>query len=123
VRARCERDLVALSDLLPEAKVKHTPDGDYHWRLECTAEQWTSAVMQMTKEIDYPNFKSAITDKAHHRAYLDVWHSLLALTDSVAEEEDAVMLDLAADPNAFYDPGDPDEESITFISPAEQSDA
>lgn len=69
----------------------------------------------MAGEIDYPNFKAAITDKAHHRAYLKVWQELLALTDSVPEDEDRTMLDLAGDPNAFYNPGDEDETTVTFI--------
>ena len=115
VRARCERDIRALDDLIPGAEPQHTPDADYAWRFECDAKQWAAAVTVMAGEIDYPNFKAAITDKAHHRAYLNVWHSLLPLTDSVAEEEDWVMLDLAANPRASYDPGDEDETSLTFI--------
>ena len=116
VRARCERDIRALDDLIPDTEPQHTPDADYAWRFECDAEQWAAAVTAMAGEIDYPNFKAAITDKAHHRAYLDVWHSLLPLTDSVAEEEDWVMLDLASNPRFSYDPGDEHETSITFIS-------
>ncbi|MEI6446693.1 MAG: hypothetical protein WCO96_02285 [Actinomycetes bacterium] len=115
VRARCERDIQALDDLIPGAEPQHTPDADYAWRFECQAEQWAAAVTVMAGEIDYPNFKAAITDKAHHRAYLDVWHSLLPLTDSVAEEEDRVMIDLAANPRFTYDPGDEDETTLTFI--------
>jgi len=115
VRARCERDIDALSDLLPGAKSVHTPDADYHWRLECTVQEWSAAVAKMATEIDYPNFKAAISDKAHHRAYLDVWYDLLPLTDSVAEPEDVVGIDLASDPRFTYEPGDPTETTITFI--------
>ena len=115
VRARCERDIRALDDLLPEAKPVRTPDADYEWRLECTIEQWSTAVAKMATEIDYPNFKAAINDKAHHRAYLNVWHDLLPLTGSIAEPEDVVGIDLASDPHFTYDPGNSNETTITLI--------
>ena len=69
----------------------------------------------MATEINYPNFKASINDKAHHRAYLNVWHDLLPLTSSVAEPERAAMIDLAANPHATYEPGDPNEMTITLI--------
>ena len=115
VRARCERDIRALEDLLPDAQPVCTPDADYHWRLECSIDQWASAVATMATEINYPNFKAAIADKAHHRAYLDVWHDLLPLTNSVAEPEDVVMIDLASDPHFTFEPGDSTETTITFL--------
>lgn len=116
VRARCERDLLALGDLLPDAQPTHTPDADYHWRFECTKAQWAGALAVMAGEVDYPNFKAAVTDRAHHRAYLEVWHALLSLNGSEATPEERIMLELAANPDAHYDPGDPDETSVTFIS-------
>lgn len=121
VRARCERDIRALRDLLPDAEPTTTPDADYLWRLECSREQWSGAVAKMATEIDYPNFKAAITDKAHHRAYLNVWYDLLPLAESEAEPEDAVMLDLAANPNCTWDPGDPSETTVTFINDPEST--
>lgn len=115
VRARCERDIRALADLLPAAEPAFTPDADYHWRLVCSREKWAAAVTAMAGEIDYANFKAAITDKAHHRAYLEVWHDLLSLTDSEPEPENAVMLDLAANERATYEPGDEGESTVAFI--------
>ena len=69
----------------------------------------------MATEIDYPNFKASINDKAHHRAYLNVWHDLLPLTSSVAEPEDVVGINLASDPHFTYDPGNSNETTITLI--------
>ena len=122
VRARCERDIRALSDLLPDATPAYTPDADYHWRLECGKDEWVATVATMAGEITYPNFKAAVTDRAHHRAYLDVWHDLLSLTDSKPEPESNVMLDLAANPNAVYEPGDDEETTLTFIDNSTKDD-
>lgn len=81
VRARCEDDIRALSDLLPDAEPVNTPRADYAWRLVVPAVEWASAVTQMALEVDYNNFKNAVTDEKHHDAYMGVWSTLLRLDD------------------------------------------
>ena len=139
VRSRCERDIRALKDLVPDEEPFYMAYADYHWRLECSSDEWVRAVSVMAAEIDYPNFKSAITDQAHHHAYMDVWHALLPLADSTGEPSPSNRPELATkpesnpkqkrgieelikemeeDPNCYHEPGDPEETSLTFITEA-----
>ena len=82
VRARVREDLEALADLVPGLEVEETPERDYGFRASVTREVWASAVAQLAREIDYPNFKNAVAerqgvDRAH--VYGDVWATLLEL--------------------------------------------
>lgn len=80
VRARCRADIEALGDLLAGEPIL-LQDADYAWRVEATRAEWQAAVRVLAAEIDYPNFKGAIRDDAHHAAYLAVWSALRALDD------------------------------------------
>jgi hypothetical protein len=80
VRARCRRDLDAIADLVPGEPVL-LEHADYAWRVETDRATWRAAVAVLAAEIDYPNFKSAVTDHAHHDAYMRVWSALLPLDD------------------------------------------
>lgn len=88
VRARCKQDIDALADLIP-AKPFQTPVADYNWRLVCTAAEWTHALTVLSSEIKYPNFKNAINDDKHHRAYSEVWGVLLTALDDRHTESDS----------------------------------
>ena len=83
VRARCEDDIYNLAALLPRHAVPVYGAGtDYPWRVTCTRAAWDKALLALSKEVIYTNFKASITDKRHHDAYLRVWSALLALEDA-----------------------------------------
>ena len=80
VRARCRRDLDAISDLVPGEPVL-LEHADYAWRVETDRATWRAAVAVLAAEIDYPNFKGAIDDPDRHDLYLEVWRVLRVLDD------------------------------------------
>ena len=84
VRARAHEDLTALADVIPSLVVEETPDRDYRFRASVAREAWASAVAQLAREIDYPNFKNAVagrqgSKRAH--VYGEVWATPLGLQE------------------------------------------
>ena len=79
VRARVRADLVALSTQYlgnPQPMIYTFPNADYEYRIFLTHEEWANVLMQMAKNIDYPNFKRKVKQiQGHRRAhfYSDVW--------------------------------------------------
>jgi hypothetical protein len=84
IRARSERDIRNLADLIPGTPVRDAGTDYYRWRLRCTRTQWESAVAAMAREIDYGNFKSRIAGEDPARAALlaDVWDTLYAIQET-----------------------------------------
>lgn len=81
VRARNEEDIRQLRDLI-DVEPFRLDRSDYEWRVECTVGEWAAAVAQMATEVDYDNFKSAISRRQGHarsHVYMKVWGALLAL--------------------------------------------
>jgi hypothetical protein len=62
VRARSERDVRKLADLIDAESVR-SEDTDYRWRIRCRKEEWARAVAVMAQQIDYPNFKNRIASE------------------------------------------------------------
>ena len=82
IRARCEEDIRALKDLLPDASPFALRRSDYEWRLECSAVEWGVALAQMALEVDYDNFKNAVKrEQGQERAsiYMRCWSALLGI--------------------------------------------
>ena len=79
LRARCQKDLLALKELLPELEPYSVPGSDYAWRAVISQKNWQKALVQLAAEIDYPNFKDAVKDQLHKQAYMNVWADLLVL--------------------------------------------
>jgi hypothetical protein len=86
VRARVRADLENLFELeslaVYSGDVIETHNSDYRFRVYVTREDWVAAAVELAREIDYPNFKSAVKarqgqDRAD--AYLDVWQALYEL--------------------------------------------
>ncbi|MGO9903512.1 MAG: hypothetical protein ACLP0J_28380 [Solirubrobacteraceae bacterium] len=69
VRARCERDIRNLADLI-DAEPSRDDGTDYRWRIRCRKSEWADAVSKMAEEIDYSNFKSRIAAEDPERAHL-----------------------------------------------------
>lgn len=86
LRARVKADLLALDDLIPAEpiadRIWEDRKADYQWRAEVTRAEWAYAVGQMAVEVNYGNFKDAVTarqGKRRHDVYLRVWSALLEL--------------------------------------------
>ena len=80
VRARAERDIRNLSDLI-DAEPVNDEGTDYRWRIRCRKAEWAQAVATMVEEIDYSNFKNRIASEDPERAELlaRVWSALYEL--------------------------------------------
>jgi hypothetical protein len=78
VRGRVKGDIEAL---FPKAKVRVTPARDYLYRAVVSRKVVAEVLAKKIMDIDYDNYKDAITGKAkdRHEAYLDVWWALLNL--------------------------------------------
>lgn len=77
VRARSERDIRNLSDLV-DAEPSRDEGTDYRWRIRCRRSEWARAVATMAEEIDYANFKDRMASEDPERAHLlaPVWSVL-----------------------------------------------
>lgn len=89
VRARDYDDLVRLVDktipgVVPHTIIEETPKADYPCRVTVHSSLWQHYVTKAAAEIDYDNFKSAVTkrqgsDRSH--VYHAVWAVLHRLED------------------------------------------
>ena len=82
IRARVRADLEALRDLLPGLEILETPDSDYHFRASTTKPVFAGIAFHLVTEINYPNFKNTIAERAgYERAHVygSVWRDLLEL--------------------------------------------
>lgn len=71
VRARVKGDI---ERVFPEAKVRRTPDGDYHYRASIPVSLVAAALSAEVRKITYTNFKGSVPSLSRHDAYLDVWN-------------------------------------------------
>lgn len=78
IRARLNSDLQRLKqrfpDLMGQAKIIETPEADYRWRTVVTPSKFTVLMMELSKDIDYGNFKNAcaangLDTHPHHRVW------------------------------------------------------
>jgi hypothetical protein len=94
VRARTDRHLEAIKDLLPEGtQIVKTAHADYPCRVIITRAAWVELCTALAGEVDYPNFKDSVDDRARgkskkarrdasydHSVYMSVWGVLRRLT-------------------------------------------
>jgi hypothetical protein len=76
VRTRVRADLDSLRDLLRRLEPVHGRGSDYPWRAWVDRSDWTQALATMCAEIDYGNFKKAVTEReggTRSLIYGDVW--------------------------------------------------
>ena len=76
VRARRKGDI---EKIFPGVKVTRYTKSDYLYRAKVKALTVSQAVIREISRIDYGNFKSSVTDKPLHDAYLKVWTAMAAL--------------------------------------------
>jgi hypothetical protein len=77
-RGRVKGDIEAM---FPKATVRLTPARDYRFRALIPRKVVAEVLAKKAMDIDYDNYKDAITDKAkdRHDAYLSVWWELMNL--------------------------------------------
>ncbi len=84
VRARTRADIEALGEQIPDLDPFEDPEADYRWRAFIDRADWERAVVRLTEEIDYPNFKARVCEcQGPERAarYEELWWKLRALQD------------------------------------------
>lgn len=87
VRCRAELDALKLRDWMRSigvltAKVRHTPEADYEWRLFVPRHAFGMYLAEAVGAIDYGNFKQAVYDRQgpkRARIYGEVWATMLDL--------------------------------------------
>jgi hypothetical protein len=123
IRARTDRHLNALMDLLPEGTKISTDEGratDYPCRVRVGVEEWLWVAAKLAAEVDYTNFKDsvergkrgkALKDARHdHDVYLRVWGVLHALTSK--RESTAQRRRRRKHARGRYVPRDPQQASF-----------
>ena len=84
VRARNQRDIEALAEIITGAEPYTTRGTDYPWRLKCTVAQWAEALALMALDVTYSNYKDhvkKVRGKQQAAAYGRVWGALLSIED------------------------------------------
>ena len=85
VRARVREDLDALREFIPTIEVIGGEGTDYAFRAHVLRDDWEEAIAEIASEIDYGNFKDAVTATQgwpRHDVYMRVWAALLQLQDA-----------------------------------------
>jgi hypothetical protein len=96
-RSKADADRLAirlLNVMSTPPEVRHTPEGDYAYRVSIPREAWAWYLWQSSFDIDYPNFKDAVYERrGGRRAHLygDVWATMLALQYPVPEGENRAL--------------------------------
>lgn len=83
VRARRKADLEALDSLIPGLEIVELPHRDYPCRIYVEREVWEGVVVELTRDIDYGNFKDSVTAKLghpYHDVLLRIWGVALGLS-------------------------------------------
>lgn len=77
IRARVREDLEALRrHHLPDMEVVEGGGTDYAFRAFVSRDEWEHVAQQLAREIDYPNFKTAATERQGRKRthpYYEVW--------------------------------------------------
>jgi len=84
VRARIKEDIEALRDkYFPAAKIVATKSSDYPFRIIVDKGSVAEAMKDLTKNIDYTNFKDEVMRKQgidREEAYMNVWVTMRAFS-------------------------------------------
>jgi hypothetical protein len=86
VRARAREDLVTLREkYLPTlGDIAEDESADYRFRAQAPGDDVAKAFAEAVRDIDYDNFKTAITERmgwARERIYHDAWRAFLAIQE------------------------------------------
>jgi hypothetical protein len=83
VRSRFRGDIEILFQDYPDVNVEVlvTPQRDYLYRAVVHRDTVQIAIANCIPDIDYPNFKDAVSDENRHPAYGEVWHTMYLAGD------------------------------------------
>jgi hypothetical protein len=82
IRARRKGDLECV---FGNVTVETTPNADYHYRTSLPRSQVAATLGRILIEsLDYDNFKSSVSDRRLHDAYLDIWSVMRRLQHNSA---------------------------------------
>lgn len=84
VRARVKGDI---EKVFPDAIVKRTPNADYRFRTTLDRDTVANAVNDAILDIDYGNFKNAVTDKRRKVPYTRVWFEMSEMQEKLNPRE------------------------------------
>lgn len=70
VRARKKEHLLQIN---PEAAIEQITPSDYPWRTTLTKAEFKVALIAQIDQIDYDNFKNAVSDNHYHKFLERVW--------------------------------------------------
>ena len=122
VRARARDDLDALrTKYLPTLTETQAHTGtDYPYRATCSREAWGVAMLHLSMDVDYSNFKSTVTSRVGHeraQVYSKVWSALLDITKQEGQAATASRPRAATTPTgkpepvgSAYEPPPPDKQ-------------
>lgn len=96
IRARSRTDLENLCDVADAVRrdyaegealgidhkaIQFTPNADYHYRIICPRVSWMEVSLRLMTEIDYGNFKNAVSERDPDRSHLyhSVWNVLYSI--------------------------------------------
>lgn len=78
VRARVKGDI---EQIFPGAKVEANKGTDYKYRAKVPRSEVALALHNQVMCVDYPNFKSTVTERKRHDAYMGVWSEMYGVQD------------------------------------------
>lgn len=73
IRARIAGDI---ERVFPDAVVQAGRGTDYKYRAEVPRAKVMAVLSAQVAQLQYPNFKASVKDRARHDAYLDVWAAM-----------------------------------------------
>jgi hypothetical protein len=79
VRARRKEHLEAY---FSTHSIIYTKQADYPYRVICSKAALTAVLVRYVEQLDYPNFKSSVKDKALHDAYMATWARMTQLEET-----------------------------------------
>ena len=82
VRARVKGDI---ERHFPKAKVERTEERDYLFRTTLPRYQVAHRLFVAVLDIDYEEFKSAVTDKRRQAYYFDIWDTGYSMQEELSQ--------------------------------------
>lgn len=78
VRARIKGDI---ESVFPKAKVEANRGTDYKYRARVPRQEVANVLHHQVMNVNWNNFKGAVTSKKRHDAYMSVWSVMHAVQD------------------------------------------
>lgn len=83
IRSRAKADLDALVDLIPGLKIVKLKNRDYQYRAYVKRVDWERAIVLLTRDIDYSNFKNSVYARQGRKREA-IYHRIWAVALDIA---------------------------------------